>query len=129
MATPGKQKDDRPVEVILADALRKATGLRPKVEYEFHPYRKWRIDVAFIPRKIAIEIDGSFHLRHAAHRRDCEKANAAICMGWTVFRYPAAAITTKSRLALVVEQITRYIRGEVDKWADSEVLTTPKRER
>lgn len=75
----------------------------PTQEFVFHPTRKWALDFAWIDRKIALEVDGSIHgtgkpcpvckrRRPGGHssyegiRRDQEKSNAAMELGWRVFR-------------------------------------------
>jgi len=61
-------------------------------EYKFHPVRKWRFDFADPHGKVAVEIEGGAfsggrHTRGAGFIADCEKYNAAILMGWRVFRF------------------------------------------
>jgi very-short-patch-repair endonuclease len=64
----------------------------PKLEREvvFHPVRKWRFDFAHPETRVAIEIQGGTfgrgrHSRHAGIKGDCEKFNAALLEGWSVF--------------------------------------------
>lgn len=69
-----------------------AEKLTPAREYKFHPERKWRFDFAFVPEKIAVEIEGGIftsgrHSRGANFIKDCEKYNAATILGWRVLRY------------------------------------------
>lgn len=64
-------------------------------EYRFHPERKWRFDWCIEPLKMAFEYEGiySHHSRHTnrkGYSRDTEKYNAAVTMGWKVFRYTAS---------------------------------------
>ena len=61
-------------------------------EYKFHPTRKWRFDFAHVGTKVAIELEGgvySFgrHQRAEGFLEDMEKYNAALALGWRVFRY------------------------------------------
>ena len=63
-------------------------------EFKFHPSRKWRFDYVIIPEdeKIAIEFEGGVwsggrHTRGSGYSKDCEKYNAAQCLGWRVLRY------------------------------------------
>jgi len=61
-------------------------------EHRFHPERRWRFDFADVQNKIAVEIDGGAfsggrHTRGGGFVADCEKINAAIVLGWRVFRY------------------------------------------
>lgn len=64
-----------------------------KVEFPFHPERKWRWDYAHPATSVAIEIDGGIfarigggHNRAIAYEHDREKDNEAQLMGWRVFR-------------------------------------------
>jgi very-short-patch-repair endonuclease len=64
----------------------------PERETRFHPTRKWRFDLSWADRKVAVEIDGGVfvggrHSRGAGYRNDCEKLNAAAAAGWRVFRF------------------------------------------
>lgn len=60
-------------------------------EHRFHAVRLWRFDFAHVPTKVAIELEGgtwraSRHTTGSGFRKDCEKYNAAILLGWRVFR-------------------------------------------
>ena len=63
-------------------------------EYRFSPERKWRFDYCWPARKVAVEIDGLLYGGKAGHQTvkgvllDCEKYEAAIAAGWTVYRVP-----------------------------------------
>jgi very-short-patch-repair endonuclease len=64
----------------------------PTYEYAFHSIRRWRFDVAFVEAKVAIELDGGVytqgrHTRGQGFEGDCEKINAALDLGWIVYRY------------------------------------------
>lgn len=102
------------VEDVLAAALEKAYGRKPEIEYQFHPTRRWRFDIAFVDQRLAVEVDGKFHASLSANRKDAEKHNAALEAGWRVLRYPASAVLTKKRLPRIVEQIGRVLCGTHD---------------
>lgn len=60
-------------------------------EHRFHPTRKWRFDVAWPFRMVALEVDGGAfiagrHARGDGIRRDCEKFSEAAALGWRVLR-------------------------------------------
>lgn len=97
------------IEATLARALAKRCGVRPRREYRFHPTRRWRFDLAFVKQKLAIEIDGNWHLTNKQRRSDCEKQNAATEQGWRVLVYPARSVATKKRQGRIVEQIARVL--------------------
>ena len=73
----------------------------PEFEYQFHPTRKWRFDLAWpydlimdIPIErpmVAIEVDGGIwirggHNRGAQMKKDWEKSNEAVACGWRILR-------------------------------------------
>ena len=81
------------------------------VEYQFHPVRLWKFDLAFITRALAIEVDGGGYVagRHARGRgleKDAEKFAEAAILGWTVLR-----VTTRQvRTGQALEWIQRWLR-------------------
>ena len=63
----------------------------PRLEYRFHPTRKWRFDYAWLEIQLAIERQGGVwtrgkHARGAGMLKDHEKLNAAQMMGWRVLQ-------------------------------------------
>jgi hypothetical protein len=85
--------------------------LAPAREYKFHPDRRWRFDFAWPDLKLAVEIEGQGrHQTFIGFRRDCDKYNAALALGWRVLRFPAADFKpSKSR--------QEWPRGAAD-WAE-----------
>lgn len=87
------------------------TGLpAPETEYRFDPSRRWRFDLAWPARKVAVEIDGAIwtggrHVRGHGYEADCEKLNAAVEQGWRVFRYTTRMVTDDE----AIEQIERVL--------------------
>ena len=58
-----------------------------EAEFRFHPTRRWRADFAFIDAKVLVEVDGGGHKMYwKVYRNDVEKMNAALFLGWQVFR-------------------------------------------
>ena len=81
---------------LLADLAKLGLPV-PEREYRFHPVRKWRFDLAYPSRFIAIECDGGTwsggrHVRGAGYQCDAEKFNAASRLGWAVFHYTGGMI-------------------------------------
>ena len=73
------------------DILTKA-GATP--EYRFTKSRRFKMDFAFVDKKICVEYEGIFSekSRHTSIKgfiRDCEKYNLAAIEGWRVLRYTA----------------------------------------
>lgn len=77
----------------IPDYIWKAQDLPiPKREWGFHKKRRWRFDFAYPEKKLAIEIEGGVftfgrHNRPDGYKKDCEKYNSAIELGWLVLRY------------------------------------------
>jgi hypothetical protein len=64
----------------------------PKLEWRFHPTRKWRFDYAWPSRKVALELEGGIwirgrHNRAAGFLADMEKYNHAASLNWLVLRF------------------------------------------
>lgn len=79
----------------------------PTPEYRFHPIRRWRLDLAWVDRKLYVEVDGGTwiggrHNRGKGYEADCEKLNTAALQGWRGFRFTSAQV--KSGAALNVLQ-------------------------
>lgn len=68
----------------------RALGLPlPTTEFKFHPSRRWRFDCAWVPERLALEIQGGLFVRgrHASGlgiTRDMEKFNEAQICGWSL---------------------------------------------
>lgn len=98
-------------------------GTRPTREHVFDSARKWRFDLAFPTQKLAIEVEGRYHLRTAQHRKDCEKKNAALTAGWRILTFPASTVLAKCRRNAIVEQIYRTLCGVWEPELDADVIT------
>lgn len=73
---------------FLVEAIRRH-GLEPAFEYQFDVNRRWRFDVAVLPGKVAIELQGGTfmggrHTRGRGYENDCKKTLAAAADGWLV---------------------------------------------
>lgn len=69
----------------------------PEREYRFDTKRRWRFDFAWPDAKFAVEVegityDGGRHQRLGGFEKDCEKYEAAMLQGWTVYRVTHARI-------------------------------------
>lgn len=95
------------IESVLLDALQQACPGDWTTEIRPFAGRRWRIDVGSESQKLAVEIQGSFHVSHGQLRKDAEKYNALTLAGWRVLIYPASSVSTKKRFIRIVEQIAR----------------------
>jgi very-short-patch-repair endonuclease len=61
---------------------------RPVLQYEVHvDGRTYRLDLAYPDLKLAIELDGSIHLRRDVWEKDHARQNALMLDGWTILRF------------------------------------------
>jgi len=78
-------------------------------EYAFHDRgRRWRFDIAIVPARVAVEVQGYFAGGHGGPRGfhvDCEKFTEAGAMGWIVLPVTYAML----RRDAVVHQVRRAI--------------------
>jgi very-short-patch-repair endonuclease len=78
----------------------------PEIEYVFHPTRKWRFDLSWPDRKLAVEIDGATwtngrHVRGAGVEKDCEKFSEAAILGWRIVRVTSGMVASGAALGLI----------------------------
>lgn len=93
------------LELAFAYHWRLAGGPQLVREHRFALPRKWRMDFAHLPSKVAIEVEGGIwsrgrHVRGRGFEADAEKYNAAQAMGWVVFRLTAGMLREDPRGAL-----------------------------
>ena len=89
----------------------------PEREYRFDTKRRWRFDFAWPHAKFAVEVeglthDGGRHQRMGGFEKDCEKYEAAMLQGWTVYRVTHARIKT-GRAIKVIKQMVSEVRDWV----------------
>lgn len=85
----------------------------PVREYTFSERRKFRFDFAFVPEKLAIEMEGGIfakgaHTRGKHYWSDCQKYNLATELSWAVLRYTANDLAKWPMD--VIEQIQAVLR-------------------
>lgn len=86
--------------------IRAARLAEPLREYRFHPERRWRFDVAWPERMLAIEVDGGVwtggrHTTGQGFTNDCEKLNHAALLGWRVLRFTPGMIQSGIALQMI----------------------------
>ncbi len=78
------------LERVAVATLRSAgiTGFRPNLTVRLSDGSVAEIDIAFVDRRIAIELDGfAFHSSASSFRRDLRRSNRLMADGWTVRRF------------------------------------------
>lgn len=82
----------------------------PVYEYRFHPVRKWRFDLAWIARKVALEVQGGIfikgrHNRGGALLKEWEKLNTAAILGWRILYCQPMDLCTEDMVKIIKEAI------------------------
>jgi hypothetical protein len=94
---------------IIVNAWLSENGIPlPEYEYKFHPTRKWRMDLAWVDKKIFVEVQGGIfvngrHSRGAAMLKEWEKINNASAMGWRVLYCQPCDLCTMDMVKLIKE--------------------------
>lgn len=86
---------------VLAEQIVAAGMTEPVREYTFAPPRRWRFDLAWPQKRVAVEVDGGVHRIKGRFLRDIEKHNAALFDYWWVFRVTPTMVRDGSALELV----------------------------
>ncbi len=107
----------RALEDLLAWHI-KTWGLPiPEREYRFDPVRHWRIDFAWPPFKLAVEVEGltyagGRHQRIQGFEKDEEKYNALQLAGWTLLRFSSRAIRSAFAVRAIQVALEQAARRE-----------------
>ena len=89
-------------------------GLRERLEAK--RLRDWRFDFAWPEFKVAVELDGGVFMggprghKGIHYHGDCQKNNAAVCLGWKLLRYTIKDL--QQRPAAVVAQIVSVLDSQ-----------------
>ncbi|AVG43859.1 MULTISPECIES: endonuclease domain-containing protein [Achromobacter] len=98
--SPGRSAPSKGEEEFLLQ-LRALRLPPPEREFRFHPHRAFRFDFAWpkLPcgRRLAVEIEGGIHsggrhVRPQGYKRDLEKYNSAVALGWTLLRFSSSMV-------------------------------------
>ena len=92
-----------------------ASWAQPERELRFDDHRRWRLDLAWPPLLLAVELEGGTYLRGGGRhqrpegfRSDCDKYNTLALEGWTLLR---------------------FTRDHVDDWTAAELVDSVVRKR
>ena len=83
-------------------------------QHKFHPKRRWRLDYIAAYAPVAIELQGAIytngaHSRPSGQKRDMEKNNHAVALGWRMFYLHTDNVEDLSALRLIADTITQLI--------------------
>ena len=89
-----------------------------KSHQTFYPGRKWEIDRAFLPEKVAVEIEGMSgsgnhpggHRGPTGFLKDIEKYNAMTETGWALFRCATWTLYDDEKMKHLCQQIVDKLR-------------------
>jgi len=96
----------------IVTAYFKSQGIpAPVYELRFHAIRKWRFDLAWPDKKVALEVQGGIftggrHNRGAAMLKEWEKLNTAAGMGWRLLYCQPSA--------LCMDETVEYIKTALE---------------
>jgi very-short-patch-repair endonuclease len=84
----------------------------PVTEHRFHPIRRWRFDLAWPDRMLAVEVDGGVfsggrHVRGKGFEEDLMKLNEAALLGWKVLRFSSGQV----RRGVAIQVLRRVLDG------------------
>jgi hypothetical protein len=93
----------------------------PKREYQFHPKRKWRFDMAWPDKLLAVEVDGGTwiggrHTTGSGIEADSEKFSEAAALGWRVMRLTKWMVLSGTGFEMVERALAwpGMLRGKED---------------
>lgn len=121
MIKPHRIKKQPDLEAVFAQQLRALKIGGYKKEHIFHDTRKWRFDFAWIPQKIAVEIEGgtwscrrpSRHTTAEGFNEDCHKYNEAALYGWTVLRGDSKMVNSLVLLSMLERALSLKSKEEL----------------
>lgn len=98
------------LEDALVWQIRAAKLPAPVREHRFAPPRRYRFDLCWPDRKLAVEVDGGSwvagrHSRGAGFEKDCEKYCLAAVLGFRVLRVTGAMVDDGRALGWVQEAL------------------------
>ena len=94
------------VEELLVQQISETRIPPPEREYQFHPKRKFRFDLAWPGFFVAAEVEGGVwsggrHVRGQGFIKDTVKYNLAALLGWRVFRFPSSHVEDGTAIAML----------------------------
>jgi very-short-patch-repair endonuclease len=80
------------------------------MEYQFHPERKWQMDIAIHSHKVALEVHGGIwsggrHTRGQGFLDDREKMNTAQMMGWRTLEFSTHQVESLYAKSFIKEHL------------------------
>lgn len=111
------QKAKKDWTPLLLEQIKLLSLPEPVLEYEFHPTRRWRFDLAWPSPElhVACEIEGGVwtggrHVRGQGFIEDCHKYNEAAILNWRLVRVTPDMIKDGT----AVDQLQRLITAVLE---------------
>lgn len=109
-----------PLEKALDASLRASGVVGYEREFRFHPTRKWRVDFMFTDQRLAVEVEGAIyrgggHTTATGLKRDIDKSNALMLMGYRLLRVHGDQVRSGEATALIQQAIAPSAPGEGQK--------------
>jgi very-short-patch-repair endonuclease len=92
-------------EQDLADQLRAAGIDRFVMEHKWHPKRRFRADLAFVPERMLIEVQGEAHRIKGRFHSDIDKAQESVLQGWRLFPVSTRDVKNGKAVKLIKEAL------------------------
>lgn len=99
------------LEDTLVFQLQALSAPEPVREYRFDKVRRWRFDLAWPDRMLAVEVQGGVwsqgkHGRGSGVAKDYEKLNTAQIMGWKVLQFETSSVNSGEAAELIMKALT-----------------------
>lgn len=97
-----REVTDSDFELLVLGLLREAGLPEPVLHHKVFDRGRFvaEVDLAYPPRRIAIELDGAAHLDAEVRERDLPRQNDLVLLGWTVLRFSWRRFTDRPDLVL-----------------------------
>lgn len=122
------------LEDALVFQLQALGAPEPVREYRFDKVRRWRFDLAWPDRMLAVEVQGGVwsrgkHGRGSGVAKDYEKLNTAQIMGWKVLQFETSSVKSGEAAELIMKVIIEAISTIKSGSAAQEIVRTLETER
>jgi hypothetical protein len=111
-----QQKVESPLEAMFLDLWHEhGNGIEPEREQPFAIGRIWKFDFCWKAQMVAVELEGCIRGKPGRHQRidgmarDCEKYNAAVCLGWRLLRLTQKCL--QEREGEIIDQVKQLLEG------------------
>ena len=98
----GTRRGPSPLELAFAEQLSILRVPAPVREHRFLAERNFRLDFAWPPQRVAVEVQGMVHRIKGRFRADIEKRALALLAGWRVLEVSGAEIRSGQAIAWLI---------------------------